>query len=122
MGGYMSIYHEMEEFCYGPKIKLSAKAKVFFCLRHKLLRDGLKKKQIGKKFICEKTGLTFRQVQTALKALEEDQLILVSRHSIGKVFFENEYELNSKTFPYLLNWYKDNPQKEEEKVIHIRRG
>lgn len=105
----MAVYHDVEEFGYGPDCGLPGKARVFYCLRHKLLRDGLCEKQIGKDFIMEKTGLTLGQVKVALRYLEKKEIILVKRMSIAKVHYENEYQLNPKKFPALFNWYKNNP-------------
>lgn len=105
----MAVYHDVEEFSYGPGCKLPARARVFYCMRHKLLRDGLCEKQIGKEYIMEKTGLSVSQVKIALRYLEEKEIILVKRMSMGKVHYENEYQLNPKKFPALFNWYKNNP-------------
>lgn len=108
-GGYVAIYHEIEEIFYGPKLGLSANARVFLCIRHKLLRDGLCEKAIGKTFIMEKTGLDSRQVERAVKFWENSEYIVVHRSSTGKVQHENTYQLNPKKFGELYNWYKNNP-------------
>lgn len=108
-GGFMAIYHDVEEICYGPKCGMPANARVFMCIRHKLLRDGLSEKLIGKGFIVEKTGLTLGQVKVALKFLEKKEIIIVHRSKTGKKWNESKYELNPKKFGSLYNWYKNNP-------------
>lgn len=124
--GYMAIYHDVEEICYGPACGLPANARVFMCIRHKLLRDGLCQKLIGKSFIMEKTGLTLGQVKVALRFLEQKEIILVHRSKTGKVWNESKYELNPKKFPALYNWYKNNPtvrvyrgKKDKESYPHV---
>lgn len=118
VGGYVAIYHDIEEMSYGPKLGLPAKWRVFFCIRHKLLRDGLCEKHIGTAFIMEKTGLTKPQIKAAIKALQEEGLVLSTQNTAmtsngrGKqniVYGENSYQLNPVVFGELYNWYKNNP-------------
>lgn len=121
----MAIYHDIEEICYGPECGMPANARVFMCIRHKLLRDGLCQKLIGKSFIIQKTGLTVGQVKIALKFLEKNEIILVHRSKTGKTWNESKYELNPKKFGELYNWYKNNPtvrvygQKDEKSYPHV---
>lgn len=105
----MAIYHDIEEMNYGPLLGMPAKVRVLLCIRHKLLRDGLCEKVIGKKFIVEKTGLGARQVERAIKYWEKREYILVHQSKTGKVWNENSYELHPKKFGHLYNWYKNNP-------------
>jgi hypothetical protein len=112
--GYMAIYHDIEEISYGPLCGLPAIARVFLCIRHKLLRDGLGQKSIGHSFIVEKTGLTKRQVISCAQKLEAAGIILIKADyretPAGRIqFFENKYELNPTVFGEEYNWYKTNP-------------
>lgn len=113
-GGYMAIYHDIEEICYGPLCGMPAIARVFLCIRHKLLRDGLGQKSIGHSFIVERTGLTKRQVITCAQKLEKAGLVLIKcdfkETGQGRIqFFENKYELNPAIFGEEYNWYQKNP-------------
>lgn len=110
----MAVYHEIEEINYGPRVKMPSKWRVFLCIRHKLLRDGLCEKHIGTAFIMEKTGLTKAQVKNAIKSLHSDGLILnrQNSHELSNgnlVYQENSYCLNPIVFGELYNWYKNNP-------------
>lgn len=108
-GGYVAIYHDIEEMNYGPEVGLPANARVLLCIRHKLLRDGLCEKLIGKKFLMEKTCLDSRQIERAVKYWEKREYILVTRTKTGNVWKENSYQLHPKRFGHLYNWYKNNP-------------
>lgn len=110
----MAIYHDIEEISYGPICGLPAIARVFLCIRHKLLRDGLGQKAIGHSFVMERTGLTKSQVIHSAKKLEANGIILIKpdfKESPNRriQFFENKYELNSVIFGEEYNWYKNNP-------------
>ena len=112
--GYMAIYHDIEEISYGPACGLPAIARVFMCIRHKLLRDGLGQKAIGHSFIMEKTGLTKAQVINSAKKLEASGIIIIKADyretPQGRIqFYENKYELNPHKFGEDINWYKNNP-------------
>ena len=112
--GFMAIYHDIEEISYGPLCGMPAIARVFLCIRHKLLRDGLGQKAIGHSFIMEKTGLTKAQVINAAKKLEAAGIIIIKadyRETPQRriQFYENKYELNPVKFGDELNWYKNNP-------------
>lgn len=108
VGGFVMIYHDIEEISYGPELGFSANARVLLCIRHKLLRDGLCEKIIGKKFIIEKTGLDARQIERAVKYWEKREYIIVTRTKTGKVWHENSYQLDPKKFGHLYNHYKNN--------------
>lgn len=113
-GGFMAIYHDIEEISYGPLCGMPAIARVFLCIRHKLLRDGLGQKSIGHSFVVERTGLTKRQVISCAQKLEKAGIILIKNDfrqtSQGRIqFFENKYELNPAIFGEEYNWYKNNP-------------
>jgi hypothetical protein len=113
-GGFMAIYHEIEEISYGPLIGLPAISRVFLCIRHKLLRDGLGQKPIGHSFVMEKTGLTKAQVVNSAKKLQSYGVILIRADTKvtpnGRIqHFENTYELNPALFGEDYNWYKNNP-------------
>jgi hypothetical protein len=113
-GGYMAIYHDIEEISYGPLCGLPAISRVFYCIRHKLLRDGLGQKAIGASFVMEKTGLTKAQVVNSAKKLEKNGLIVIKTDfketPSGKIqYYENKYELNPAIFGTDYNWYKNNP-------------
>lgn len=105
----MAIYHEIEEIFYGPDLGLSPLARVLLCLRHKLLRDGLCQKAVGRKFFLDATGLTENQIHRALKTLEQKKIIIVQRTMKGKQCLSNEYELNPDRFGKEYNWYANNP-------------
>lgn len=112
--GYMSIYHDIEEISYGPLCALPAIARVFLCIRHKLLRDGLNQKAIGHSFIMEATGLSKRQVISCAQKLQKAGIIIIVGDSVetkkGKLqHFENKYLLNPLIFGDDYNWYKNNP-------------
>lgn len=107
-GGYNIVYHEVESYCYSPDFPLDPTSKVFNCIKHKVLRDEQCRKPIKKSFIIKATGLEKRQVERALKALENKDIILVHRSKTGKVWNDNEYELHPKRFGELYNWYKNN--------------
>lgn len=113
-GGYMAVYHDIEEITYGPLCGLPAIARVLLCIRHKLLRDGLGQKAIGHSFVMEKTGLTKAQVINSAKKLERQGVIIIKADceeiSYGRIrYFENKYELNPVVFGEEYNWYKNNP-------------
>lgn len=113
-GGYVAIYHDIEEISYGPLCGLPAIARVFLCIRHKLLRDGLGQKAIGHTFVIDKTGLTKKQVISAVNKLAKSGLIIIKADYIetarGKLqYYENKYELNPVVFGEEYNWYKNNP-------------
>ena len=112
--GFMAIYHDIEEICYGPECGMPEVARVLFCIRHKLLRDGLCEKGITFKFISEKTGLLKRNIIPCIKELEKKGIIIVTKHkkevSPGKFqYLENTYSLNPQKFGNIYNWYKHNP-------------
>jgi hypothetical protein len=113
-GGYMAIYHDIEEICYGPESGFPEIMRVFLCIRHKLLRDGLGQKAIGCSFIMEKTGLQKHQVIAAAKKLEKMGYIIISHDkkttARGKIQYgENLYQLSPVRFGEYYNWYKNNP-------------
>lgn len=109
VGGWMAIYHNIEEIFYGPDLGLTPMCRVLLCLRHKLLRDGLCQKAVGRKFIMDSTGLTENQVNRCLKQLEKKEIIIVRRIKVGKKCLSNEYELNPARFGKEYNWYRNNP-------------
>jgi hypothetical protein len=108
-GGFMAIYHDIEEIFYGPDLGLTPLCRVLLCLRHKLLRDGLCQKAVGRKFIMDSTGLTENQVNRSLKTLETRKIVLVRRIKEGNRCLSNQYELNPEKFGKEYNWYKNNP-------------
>ncbi len=113
-GGYMAIYHDIEEICYGPESGFPEIMRVFLCIRHKLLRDGLGQKQITYRFISEKTGLEKRNIIPCIKKLQKNGFIIITQNKVdlgnGRFqYHENSYSLNPKKFGDLYNWYKNNP-------------
>jgi hypothetical protein len=101
-GGFMPILHSFEKECYGPKSTLDNKSKVFLCIRHKSLSfahvDGILRKAISKGEIIEATGVEKSGVERILSKLEKENMILVHRSKTGKVWNENQYEINPKLF------------------------
>lgn len=101
-GGFMPILHSFEAACYGPNSTLDAKTKVFYCIRHKTLwwahQDGIKIKPILKSEIMKSTGLDKRMVEKMVVLLEKEGMIVVHRSKTGKVWNENQYEINPKIF------------------------
>ena len=97
-GGYMAIYHDIEEICYGPECGFPGIMRVFLCIKHNLLEMSLCQKPIGRSLIIEKTGLVKHQIIAAMKKLEKMGIIIVSQDKINPVwknqYGENVYELN----------------------------
>lgn len=114
LGGYMAIYHDIEEMCYGPESGMPEIMRVFLCIRHKLLRDGLCEKKITYKFISEKTGMEKRHIIPCAKKLQKMGYIIITQNKedLGKGkfrYYDNSYSLNPEKFGELYNWYKNNP-------------
>lgn len=97
-GGFISVLHSLEEKFYGPDSPLPAIAKIALYLRHRSLRDWTKKKKIPKSEIIQATGVEKRCAERALKNLEKENVIQVTRSKVGKIWSDNTYELHPKRF------------------------
>lgn len=118
-GGFMAVLHSLEEKFYGPDSPLPPLAKVALYFRHRALRDWTKRKQIPKSEISKATGVVDSQLKRALRSLEKEKFILVTRIKVGKVWSDNVYELHPDRFG---NDYVYRPEKPSFKVIYGSKG
>lgn len=116
----MAVLHSLEESFYGPEMRLSGSAlKILLYLRHRALRDWTKRKVIGKAEIMKATGVKARMTDYALRELERENHISVTRSRTGKVWNDNVYELNSKRYG---DDYIFRPEKPSFRVIYGSKG
>lgn len=117
-GGFVAVLHRLEEQFYGPDSPLDAKGKIMLYIRHRALRDWTDRKQIGKQEIAEATGLKLSAIKDALRSLEKENHLLVTRMKVGKVWSDNIYELH----PDRYSDYIYRPEKPSFRLIYGSKG
>lgn len=92
-GGFVSELHSVQKELYGPDSPMPEKWKIFFCIKHKILRNWEKTLSrkggiISHEKIMRETGITDKSnFNRHIKHLVKEKMILADKHDKG-VFYQ----------------------------------
>lgn len=105
--GFLAVKHSLEAALYGPDApQRVSEFQILLYVRHRCLRDRIRRKEIPASEIQAATGLSIRAVEYGLSSLSQSKHLRITKTKSGK----NLLELHPERFGENYIW--------DEKVIH----